>query len=143
MRLSDSGGCFGCGPNNPIGLHLEFRAEGEEYVTEFLPTTHHQGFDGIVHGGILATVLDEVMARQLWVRDVQVVTAEMKVSLHRPALVGERLMVSGRVTRDRGRLILSEATARREDGTLVASAEAKMMRVTIDAEGGKLRVRGS
>lgn len=129
LRLSDNGGCFACGPRNPFGLHLQFRTEGETYVTEFTPSVHHQGFEGIVHGGILATVLDEVMARFLWVRGIPAVTAEMKVVLRQPARIGEPLTVCGRVVSQNKRLICCQAEARRTDGTLVAAAEGKFLRI--------------
>ena len=129
LKLTDSGVCFACGENNPIGLHLQFRMEGVEYITEFTPQAHHQGFEGIVHGGMLATVLDEVMARNLWVRDIPALTAEMRITLHHPAYIGECLLVSGAIASERGRLILCEARARRTDGTVVASAQGKFVRV--------------
>ncbi|MDH7568935.1 MAG: PaaI family thioesterase [Armatimonadota bacterium] len=129
MNLSDNGGCFACGPNNPIGLHLRFRFEGDEYVTEYVPAPEHQGFAGITHGGLLATVLDEVMARGLWAQGERVVTAELKVSLRQPARVGEALTIRGRLLARRGRLFHCEARAVRGDGTLVAVAEGKLLRV--------------
>ncbi|NLC58321.1 MAG: PaaI family thioesterase [Armatimonadetes bacterium] len=129
MRVTDNGGCFACGPNNPIGLHLHFRTEGDAYHTEFVPTEHHQGYAGIVHGGILATLLDEVMARFCWVSGVPAMTAEMRVSLLKPAFVGQRLTATGRITRRHHRLLLCEASLRRDDGTIVATAEGKFLRV--------------
>lgn len=129
MTLTDDGGCFVCGANNPRGLRLSFRTVDDEHVTEFTPTADHQGFAGIVHGGILAALLDEVMGRYLWQQALFAVTAELKVSLHRPAHVGQRLRVAGRISEMRGRLILCTARAERDDGTLVASAEGKFIRV--------------
>jgi uncharacterized protein (TIGR00369 family) len=129
LKLTDSDGCFACGANNPKGLHLSFRTIGDEHVTEFVPTAEYQGFTGIVHGGILATLLDEAMGRYLWQEGHHAVTAELKVSLHRPAYIGQRLRVAGRICEVRGRRILCTARAERDDGTLVASAEAKFLRV--------------
>jgi len=53
--------CFVCGAHNPHGLRLRFRREGDEVRADFTPQTQHAGFRGIVHGGILSTVLDEAM----------------------------------------------------------------------------------
>jgi len=50
--------CFGCGDDNPIGLHLRFEADGDGVRTSFVPSSAHQGFDRVVHGGIISTVLD-------------------------------------------------------------------------------------
>lgn len=129
MTLSDNGLCFACGPNNPVGLHLTFRQEGEEYLCDFTPAAHHQGFYGVVHGGIIATLLDEAMARYLWALGIPAVTAELKVSLHHPTRTGRPLTVVGRVVRDRGRLILCEAFVRSADGVVLASAEGKFIRL--------------
>ncbi|MBI3945311.1 MAG: PaaI family thioesterase [Armatimonadetes bacterium] len=134
--LTDDGGCFACGPRNAFGLHLEFRTVGDEYLTSFTPASHHQGFAGVVHGGILTTVLDEVMARFLWARSIPAVTAEIKVTLRQPARIGEPLTVSGRILRDARRLILCQAEARRADGTVVAAAEGKFVRVGPAPPGG-------
>ena len=53
--------CFGCGESNPIGLRLKYRREGDRLRTEFMPGDDHQGWPGIVHGGIIASLLYEVM----------------------------------------------------------------------------------
>ncbi|MCJ7751507.1 MAG: PaaI family thioesterase, partial [Armatimonadetes bacterium] len=74
MRLDVDDMCFACGKGNPIGLKLDFRFEGEEYVTEFEVRPEYQGWAGIVHGGLLATVLDETMARLLWEKELNAIT---------------------------------------------------------------------
>ena len=53
--------CFGCGADNPIGLRLQYRREGDAVVTEFTPGDEHEGWPDIVHGGIITTLLYEVM----------------------------------------------------------------------------------
>src|SRR5215471_15613051 len=60
---SDYQGCFACGARNPSGLHLIFRREGDEIVTEYTPEPVFQGFPGVAHGGIIATLLDETLNR--------------------------------------------------------------------------------
>ncbi|MGN6674071.1 MAG: PaaI family thioesterase, partial [Thermomicrobiales bacterium] len=65
-RLNDRSGyqrCFACGTRNADGLGLVFRQEGDTIVTEFTPDERFQGFPGVVHGGILATLLDETLSR--------------------------------------------------------------------------------
>jgi len=89
MELRDDGMCFACGKNNPLGLHLEVRLDGErDAVTEFTPEKRHQGYKDIVHGGILVTVLDEVIAHTLYQRGIMAMTGKLEVRYHRPALVG-------------------------------------------------------
>lgn len=131
LKLSDNGNCFACGVKNPIGLHLQFRQDGEDYCTEFTPTENHQGFTGITHGGILTTLLDEAMGSCLWAHDIPAVTAQLKISLRNPAHIGETLQVRARIRNEHGRLIYCFAEAARPDGTLVASAEGTFMRVSI------------
>ena len=60
---SDYQGCFVCGVRNDAGLKLQFRREDDLVVAEFLPQTQFQGFPGVVHGGILASLLDETLSR--------------------------------------------------------------------------------
>ncbi|MGH2486393.1 MAG: PaaI family thioesterase, partial [Ktedonobacterales bacterium] len=63
-RLNDSSAyqqCFACGQRNDIGLRLVFRREGEVIVTEYTPDARYQGFPGVAHGGVIATLLDETM----------------------------------------------------------------------------------
>ena len=63
--LNDNGYCFACGPENPIGLRLTFRWEGDppDYCTEYRPRREHQGWDDRIHGGLIAVVFDEVLSR--------------------------------------------------------------------------------
>jgi len=129
LDLDDDNGCFACGKSNPIGLKLEFDKEGDEYVTYFTPCKQHQGWQGIAHGGIVCTVLDEVMARYVYTLGHSAVTAEMIVRLKRPARVGQKLRFAGRIDEQKSRLITCSARATDEDGTLIAEASGKMLKV--------------
>ena len=130
LALSDDDGCFACGKSNPIGLKLDFAMEGEEYVTYFVPEKAHQGWLGIAHGGIVSTVMDEVMARSLHVTGVKAVTGEMTVRFVHPAKVGARIRFAGQVDSENGRVIQCSARATDEDGNRIAEASAKMVKVT-------------
>lgn len=130
LKLADDDGCFVCGRSNPIGLKLEFAEEGDEYVTYFTPRKEHQGFVDIVHGGLVGTVLDEVMVRYAYVLGRGAVTAEMTLRLKRPARVGSTLRVAARILSEDRRLINAAATATDSDGRVVAEATARMMKVT-------------
>jgi acyl-coenzyme A thioesterase PaaI-like protein len=79
------GTCYGCGDDNPVGLGLVFSAEPPGVVAEFLPRPEHCGAPGIIHGGILATCLDETMAALGFVLDrVHCVTATLELKYRRP-----------------------------------------------------------
>jgi len=127
MTLADDKWCFACGPDNPYGLHLSFRFEGDEYVCDFVPQRFHQGWAGVVHGGIIATLLDETMNRMLCHSRTPVVTADLHLRFKRQAPVGVPIQARARVRERRKRLVHTEAEATLPDGTVVATAEAKMM----------------
>jgi acyl-coenzyme A thioesterase PaaI-like protein len=128
--------CFACGKDNPIGLHLTFAFEGEEYVTRFLADPSVQGYHGIVHGGIVATVLDEVMARLVWEKAGPSATARLEVRYRRPVPVRQPIVVRGRITAVRrdGQLYETAATAALDDGTILAEATGLIVRM--DHPGG-------
>ena len=129
MRLDLGDMCFACGHSNPIGLKLAFELDGDEYVTTFEVRPEHQGWAGIVHGGLLATVLDEAMARLLWEKRINAITGRLEVRYHKPVAVGEALEIRGRIARHRPPLVETTAEARRPDATLVAEAKALSMEV--------------
>ncbi len=132
MVWQDDNWCIACGEKNPRGLHLTFREEGEWYVCDFTPERYHQGWKGIVHGGILAMLLDEVMNDMLSRNGEPVATAELNVRFKRPAETGVPLHVRGRLTRERPPLWKTEGEITDARGRVVATATAKLMRVRAD-----------
>jgi len=129
MRLNVNNMCFACGRANPIGLKLQFRFEGEDYVTEFEVKPEYQGWTGIVHGGLLATVLDEVMARLLWEKGLNAITGRLTVRYHQPLSIGDRVQVRGRISKQRPPVVETTAEAMKDDGTVAAEATAVSMEV--------------
>ena len=123
MRLGVDDMCFACGKSNPIGLKLQFRFDGEDYVTEFEVKPEHQGWTGIAHGGLLATVLDEAMARLLWEKGLNAITGHLTVRYHRHLSIGESIRVRARIAKQRSLGIETVAEAMR-DGDLIADATA-------------------
>ena len=121
--------CFACGMANPKGLHLTFRFEGDEYVCDFIPEKEYQGWTGIVHGGIVATVLDEVMTRMLWEKGLHAVTAELTIRLKRPVPVGQPATARARLLSSRKRIYETEGEIALADGDLAATARGTFMRV--------------
>lgn len=128
-RLTDDGLCFGCGPRNETGLKLTFAWDGDTCVTTWTPRPEHQGWADRVHGGLLALMLDEVLSHAALERHgLYWVTAELTTRLKRPALVGHPLRAQAKVIAVRSRLIVCEGDIRTEDGLVVATGSAKLMR---------------
>lgn len=112
LILDDDQMCFCCGPRNPIGLKLKFEETPEGRTrTVWTPRQEHQGFKDIVHGGLVATVLDEVMIRMLYHRGIPAVTGTMETKLLKPLRAGRDYRFEAWLVKDRGRALLTEAEA--------------------------------
>lgn len=114
-RLNDRSeyqACFGCGMRNVAGLQLTFRMEDDEVVTEFTPDARLQGFPGVVHGGILATLLDETLSRTAAIEGRWMMTGRLEVRFRQAAPVGERLRVTARARSSRRRMVTAVGEVR-------------------------------
>jgi acyl-coenzyme A thioesterase PaaI-like protein len=131
LPLDDDDYCFCCGSENPIGLRLAFEETPEGRMrTLWTPRKEHQGFKDIVHGGLVATVLDEVMVRLLYLREIHAVTAAMETRLIHPVRWGRSYRFEGWIGEDRGRAIVTEGEAfDAATGERVASGRATCVRV--------------
>ena len=127
-QVKGSDNCFACGTNNEYGLRLQIVPTQDGCRTAFTPLRRHEGFHELIHGGIVATVLDEVIAWACRLRGYNAVTAELTVRYRRPVRVNIPVQVEGRITHEHGRLLFAESTLRTEDGEVLATASAKMMR---------------
>ena len=120
--------CFVCGPSNPIGLGVQFRIDGERCLGEFTPDARHVGYDGVTHGGILFSLLDDVMANWLFLHGERCFTARADIRYRAHLPVGVSVDLSSRLLKRKGRLALLEAAARRRDtGDLVVEASGSFM----------------
>lgn len=126
--VTGSDNCFACGAANEHGLHLRIEPTEDGCRTVFTPLRRHEGFPEVIHGGIVATVLDEAIAWACRLRGYDAVTAELSVRYRRPVRVNVPVQVEGRITREHGRLVFAESTLRSEEGEILATASAKMMR---------------
>ena len=124
--------CFGCSDKNPIGLKLKFKLDGDICRSEFTAGDQHQGWNGYMHGGLIASLLDETMAWWLWLRDIPIMTAEMTTRYSLGVPVNTRLVLEswcesekkGRLFDMAGRLLLP-------DGKVAVKAKAKFMKVDL------------
>lgn len=127
--------CFGCGAHNPIGLKLRFYADEEtsRVWAPWTPLREHQGFEGIAHGGLITTVLDEVMGWVIYAREIWAVTGTINVRFRKPVEIGVPTRAYAWIERESGRKIDVVGELRREaDDLLLASATAIFIRVPED-----------
>jgi len=107
--------CFGCSPEHPFGFHLRFVRDGDEVVTQFTPGERYQGPPGIMHGGLVTTLADEIGA---WAIIGTLgkfgFTASLTAKLHKPVRIGVPLEGRGRITRDARRVAQVAVTITQE-----------------------------
>lgn len=136
LSLADDQMCIGCGARNPHGLHLAFELDvpHQRITTRWTPAKTHQGYTDLVHGGMTALVLDELMGNLLWQLQRPSVTAELTVQFRRPARVGQPLLCDARIESDARRQVWMTASAKTTDGAVVAEARARYVQVTAHKE---------
>ena len=126
--------CFGCGQANLFGLQVELeRREDGSVSGRCFVKQDHQGPPGHAHGGIVGAALDEAMALASGEGRESAITARFEVDLRAPAPIGAFLELEASVEPAGDRRLHGSATARREDGTLVAEASAVLVRVEAPA----------
>jgi uncharacterized protein (TIGR00369 family) len=135
MELPHTAGCMVCGRHNPYGLHMSLHVdESTGIVTaEYFPQPQHIGFEGIIHGGVLSTVLDEAMVWvATWAGKRFCVAGELNVRFRKSGTPGKRLSVIAKIDSLRSRLIETVGELRDEAGELVASGSGKYVPVPVD-----------
>lgn len=125
LILEDDRMCFVCGPKNDHGLKLNFVLSGDILKTRFKTEKKYQGWTDIIHGGVLALILDEAMGCLLWIKGIPGVTAEFTVRYKEPVDVGDELEFTSRIIEDKGRIKILSAEAKKSDGTIAAKASGK------------------
>lgn len=119
--------CFVCGPGNGIGLNVRFRLDGDVCRAEFTPGPDHVGYDGVTHGGIVFSLLDDVMANWLWLKGEQCFTARAEIRYREPLPIGTRVALEGRELRRKGRLVEMAGRVLRDGDVTVAEATGRFM----------------
>ncbi len=110
MNAVDISRCFGCGADNPSGLHLKKEYRGNKAHIEFIVKPEYTGYPGLMHGGVTCILFDEVMFHAIARDDVVAVIANMTVDYRNPALVGDPLVCEAEVKKRDGRKIHVNAT---------------------------------
>ena len=146
VYLPNSRTCFVCGEDNVAGLQLRFFIEGQCVKTIVRPKPHHCGYMNVVHGGIVAALLDETMgwaANRALAR--MTVTGELKVRYKLPVPGDRDLIVTAEITKSSRRVAYTRASITDDSGTEYATAEASFLPLSVDetrAIDGHLVYRG-
>jgi uncharacterized protein (TIGR00369 family) len=130
-QFTDNRRCFVCGEKNPDGLKLVLRMDQGQgrAASDVVFPERFQGWEGIVHGGLLATVLDEAMIYAAGSNGLRCVTGEITVRYIKLAIIGEVYRLEGRVTGAKGKITLAESELLGQDGAAIARAAGKLFRV--------------
>jgi len=127
--------CFGCGAEQPAGLHMTVTAgEGLTVVGDLLVSEHHQGAPGLAHGGLLSAAVDEVLGSLNWLLDGPAVTGRLECDFRRPVPVGAQLRIHAEVVGVQGRKIFTRAIGRLDagEGRIAISAAAMFVHVPLE-----------
>jgi uncharacterized protein (TIGR00369 family) len=130
MKFESYGNCFVCGEKNLGGLRLNFEIDKEKQTlkTTFVAGPIFQGYDGVVHGGIISTLLDEAMAKLSYELGYNTVTASLEIRFKKAAPILEPLLVYGEITEVNQRLVKAKARVSKEDGTILAVATSTLLK---------------
>lgn len=130
--------CFGCGPANPGGLQLDFFLAADRSVV-CLPSVprNFEGHVGLLHGGVIATLLDETMSKAVRARGFTAMTRHMEVDYLRPVPSVTPLRIEGRVTRSEGRKHWSEARILNAHGSVLAQSKGLFVEVAPERDADK------
>jgi acyl-coenzyme A thioesterase PaaI-like protein len=120
--------CYGCGAENPVGLQLDFEFDGKELLSRFTPLDHHQGYPGIVHGGVISSLLYEVMANINRYTGDDAVLRSTEVRFRRPIPVNKPIVVTARVVEETSSGWDLAANIINESGDRLASATGEAIR---------------
>lgn len=120
--------CFGCGRDNPIGLKLDMKLDGDRCVAYFTPKAEHESYGDRMHGGLTSTLLDEVMGDYVFRKAGKpAYTARLEIRFRSAIRIGETVKVEGWPEVHRGRLFIMKGKITHADGTPDAEAKAEMM----------------
>ena len=116
--------CFGCAPGNKLGLRMSFRVEGDEVICDWEPENHLQGWVGVLHGGIQATLMDEIASWYVFVKlQTAGVTSKMEVKLIKPVeLKKAPFRLRARLLEMKRNIAVIQVNLFMNDGTLGAEA---------------------
>ncbi|RMG05405.1 MAG: PaaI family thioesterase [Nitrospirae bacterium] len=125
----DTGWCFVCGKENPRGLKVSFSASHGKAEAVFRADKTLQGYRGVVHGGVIAALVDEASIKAAASVGIKAVTAEIRVRIKTPLHTGEEAVVKAEVVKEKGHFLMTEVLISRRDGITVTEGEVFLRRV--------------
>jgi acyl-coenzyme A thioesterase PaaI-like protein len=131
----NSSHCFVCGLDSPVGLKARFWDNGEDEVrAQYVIKEKYQGYPGIAHGGIVASLLDETAGRIVMIQnpDRFFMTAKFEIRYRQPVPTETVLLLVGTLLKDRGRLVQAHGEIRLPDGVVAAEADATLVEIPED-----------
>jgi uncharacterized protein (TIGR00369 family) len=143
MRLEPkpTNACFGCGGANDAGMKLAFEQDDERrrIVGRFRLGERYQGGGGMLHGGIIATLLDEAMGKVCRFRQVKAVTAELTVEYLKPIRVNQEIVVEAFEKEANGRNLICVGEIRNEEGVVLARGKGRFVDVNAERYAARLK----
>ncbi len=123
-QKGDTYNCFGCSPNNPIGLHLDFYSDGEIVFAKWMPKQQYEGYTNVIHGGIQATLMDEIASWFIYAMlDTAGVTSRLDVQYHKPLYAnGGEVKISATLKECTDRKAIIQAEVQNAKGQICSSA---------------------
>jgi len=126
--IEEANMCFACGPDNPIGLQIKFSLRDGRCAGSFSAGVNHVGFPDTVHGGIIYSALDDVMANLLYLQAIKAHTARCEIRYRKPLRVGQQINLSSWIETERRRLVIIRGEARLDEGgDLIADCTGSFM----------------
>lgn len=127
INLEDDGRCFVCGKSNPNGLKVDFNKTDNGVTAQFSADKRYQGYKDIVHGGIIASLLDEASVKALVLRGIKAVTSEISLRYKTPLYVYENVIINAAMGKIRGKVYEVNAEILKMNGDVVARSKAKLI----------------
>ena len=133
-KQNNSSGCLVCGINNPHSLKTKFYAlKDNSLVAEFNTMEEHQGYPGVLHGGIAAAILDETMGRAILCEDNELcgVTIELNLKYRKQLPIGEKLYAKAKLVEHHKRYFIATGEIVLSDGKPAVTATGKFMKLPL------------
>ena len=121
--------CFACSQKNPIGLKLQFSYSDGNAITSWTPKKEYQGFPGVLHGGITATILDEVMAYAIINKGIMAATVEMSVKYCKKIPIGEEILARAWIEKGTKKIFYVRAQIQNKDKEVLAEGSGKYFKM--------------